>query len=164
MTSSDIWKCHRIVHLESKNILNILTCIGIDRLNHGICLIFPDKSPSGSQWKCSTTYKTGFVSREVLHLLSKLQNWICLKTRQYKTCIVSNTKFEASIRATKLKHWQPHITSETVKIFIQNEKAGLGSAQSRSWCGRSSIGAKPVLVQQVWGRHKASFGAVTKPV
>ena len=36
-------------------------------------------------------YKTGFVSRHVLHLLSKLQNWICPKTGQYKTCIVSNT-------------------------------------------------------------------------
>ena len=45
---------------------------------------------------------------------------------QYKTCIVSNTKLEASIRATKPKPWQSHITSETVKIFIQNEKAGLG--------------------------------------
>ena len=94
-------------------------------------------------------YKTGFVSRQVLHLLSKLQTWICLKTGQYKTCIVSNTKFEASIRATKPKPWQSHIASETVKICIQNEKAGLGSAQSRSWCGRFSICAKPVLVQQV---------------
>ena len=27
-------------------------------------------------------YKTGFVSRQVLHLLSKLQNWICSKTGQ----------------------------------------------------------------------------------
>ena len=94
-------------------------------------------------------YKNGFVSKQVLHLLSKLQNWICLKTGQYKTCIVSNTKIEASIRATKPKPWQSHITSETVKIFIQNEKAGLGSAQSRFWCGRIIIGAKPVLVQQV---------------
>ena len=37
-------------------------------------------------------YKTGLVSRQVLHLLSKLQNWICPKTGQYKTCILSNTK------------------------------------------------------------------------
>ena len=64
-------------------------------------------------------YKTGFVSRQVLHLLSKLQNWICPKTGQYKTCIVSNTKIEASIRATKPKPWQSHLTSETVEIFIQ---------------------------------------------
>ena len=48
-------------------------------------------------------YKTGFVSRQDLHLLSKLQNWICLKTGQYKTCIISNTKIEASARATKPK-------------------------------------------------------------
>ena len=72
-------------------------------------------------------YKTGFVSRQILHLLSKLQNWICLKTGQYKTYIVSNTKIEASIRATKPKSWQSHLTSETVEIFIQNEKAGLVS-------------------------------------
>ena len=37
-------------------------------------------------------YKTCLVSRQVLHLLSKLQNWICSKTGQYKTCLVSNTK------------------------------------------------------------------------
>ena len=36
--------------------------------------------------------KTGLVSRQVLHLLLKLQNWISPKTGQYKTCIVSNTK------------------------------------------------------------------------
>ena len=33
-------------------------------------------------------YKTGLVSRQVLHLLSKLQNWIYPKTGQYKACIV----------------------------------------------------------------------------
>ena len=51
-------------------------------------------------------YKTGFVSRQVLHLLSKLQNWICPKTGQYITCIVSNTKIEACTWATKPKPWQ----------------------------------------------------------
>ena len=76
-------------------------------------------------------YKTGFVSRQVLHLISKLQNWICPKTGQYKTCIVSNTKIQAPIRATKPKPWQSHLTSETVEFFIQNEKAGLMSMQSR---------------------------------
>ena len=70
-------------------------------------------------------YKTVFVSRQVLHLLSKLQNWICPQTGQYKTCIVSNTKIEASILATKPKPWKSHLTPETVEIFIQNEKAGL---------------------------------------
>ena len=94
-------------------------------------------------------YKTGLVSRQVLHLLSKLQNWICPKTGQYKTCIVSNTKIEASIRATKPKPWQSQLTSETVEIFIQNKKAGLVPMQSRFWCGRLSVGTKPVLVQQV---------------
>ena len=87
--------------------------------------------------------KTGFA------LLSKLQNWICPKTGLYKTCLVSNTKIEASIRATKPKPWQSHLTSETVKIFIQNEKAGLVPMQSRFWCGSLSVGTKPVLVQQV---------------
>ena len=38
-------------------------------------------------------YKTCLVSRQVLHLLSKLQNWICSKTGQYKTCLVSNTNY-----------------------------------------------------------------------
>ena len=118
-------------------------------------------------------YKTGFVSRQVLHLLSRLQNWICPKTGQYKTCIVSNTMIEASIRDTKPKPWQSHLTSETVEIFIQNEKAvycrckagfgaaGLGSAQSLFWCGRFMISTnqfwsgrfrddtKPALEQQV---------------
>ena len=36
--------------------------------------------------------------------------------------------------------------------------------QSRFWCGRLSVGTKPVLVEQVYGRHKAGFGASTKPV
>ena len=38
-------------------------------------------------------YKTGFVSRQVLHLLSK----ICHKTGQYKTCIVRLTRCKAQI-------------------------------------------------------------------
>ena len=92
--------------------------------------------------------KTGFISRQVLHLLSKLQNWICPKTGQYKTCIVSITKIEASIRATKPKPWQSHLTSETVEIFIQNEKAGLVPIQSRFWGCRFKIGTKPVLVRR----------------
>ena len=54
-------------------------------------------------------YKTGLVSRQVLH-------WP--KTGQYKACLVSNTKIEASIRANKPKPWQSHITSERVEIFI----------------------------------------------
>ena len=94
-------------------------------------------------------YKTGFVSRQALPLLSKLQNWFCPQTGQYKKCIVSNTKIEATIRATKPKPSQSHLTSETVEISIQNEKAGLVPMQSRFWCGRFRVGAKPVLVQQV---------------
>ena len=78
-------------------------------------------------------YKTGFVP----------------KTDQYKTCIVSNTKIEASIWATKPKPWQSQLTFETVEILIQNEKAGLVSMQSLFWCGRFMVGAKPVLVRQV---------------
>ena len=60
-------------------------------------------------------YKTGLVSRQVLHLLSKLQNWICPKTGQYKPCIVSNTKIEASIRATKPK---PCTSSQSVVLVF----------------------------------------------
>ena len=48
-------------------------------------------------------YITGFVSRQVLHFLSKLQNWISPKTGQYKTRILSNTKIDACTRATKPK-------------------------------------------------------------
>ena len=98
-------------------------------------------------YKTCLDTKNGLISRQVLHLLSKLQNWICPKTGQYKTCIVSNTKIEASIRATKPKPWQSHLTSQTVEIFIQNEKAGLVPMQSR------------FLVRQVEHRHKAGFGA-----
>ena len=76
-------------------------------------------------------YKTGFVPKRV------------------KTCILSNTKIEASIRATKPKPRQSHLTSDTVEIFIQYEKAGLVSTQSRFWCGRFRVGAKPVLVRLV---------------
>ena len=94
-------------------------------------------------------YKTGLISRQVLHRLSKLQNWIWSKTGQYKTCLVSNTKIEASIRAAKPKPWQSHLTSETVEIFIQNGKTGLVPMQSRFWCGMLSVGTKLVLVQQV---------------
>ena len=106
-------------------------------------------------------YKTGFVSRQVLHLLSKLQNWICPKTGQYKTFIISNTKIEASIRATtKPKPWQPHLTSETVEIFIQNEKTGLVSMQSRFWCGRFRVGAKPVWSGRFRDGTKSKIGFV----
>ena len=75
--------------------------------------------------------KTGLVSRQVLHPLSKLQNCIWSKTGRYKTGLVSNTKIEASLRATKPKPWQSNLTSDTVEIFIQNEKAGLVPMQSR---------------------------------
>ena len=91
--------------------------------------------------------KTGLVSGQVLHPLSKLQNWIWSKTGRFKTGLVSNTKIEASLRATKPKPWQSNLTSDTVEIFIQNEKAGLVPMQSRF---RS--------------RHKAGLGAGTKPV
>ena len=74
------------------------------------------------------SYKTCLHTKPVLYqdrFLHFLQNWICSKTGQYKTCIVSNTKIEVSIRATKPKPWKSHLTSEAVQIFIQNEKAGL---------------------------------------
>ena len=65
--------------------------------------------------------KTGLVSRQVLHPLSKLQNWIRSKTGRYKTGLVSNTKIEASLRGTKHKPWQSNLTSDTVEIFIQDQ-------------------------------------------
>ena len=65
--------------------------------------------------------KTGLVSRQVLHPLSKLQNWIRSKTGRYKTGLVTNTKIGASLRGTKHKPWQSNLTSDTVEIFIQDQ-------------------------------------------
>ena len=111
--------------------------------------------------------KTGLVSRQVLHPLSKLQNWIRSKTGRYKTGLVSNTKIEASLRATKHKPWQSNLTSDTVEIFIQNEKAGLVPMQSRFRSRhKAGFGAAGLGTAQswFWNRHKASFGAVSRPV
>ena len=111
--------------------------------------------------------KTGLVSRQVLHPLSKLQNWIWSKTGRYKTGLVSNTKIEASSRATKPKPWQSNLTSDTVEIFIQNEKAGLVPMQSRFRSRhKAGFGAAGLGTAQswFWSRHKASFGAVSRPV
>ena len=111
--------------------------------------------------------KTGLVSRQVLHHLSKLQNWIWSKTGRYKTGLVSNTKIEASLRATKPKPWQSNLTSDTVEIFIQNEKAGLVPIQSRFRSRHNAgFGAAGLGTAQswFWSRHKASFGAVWRPV
>ena len=111
--------------------------------------------------------KTGLVSRQVLHPLSKLQNWIWSKTGRYKTGLVSNTKIEASLRATKPKPWQSNLTSDTVEIFIQNEKAGLVPMQSRFRSRyKAGFGAAGLGTAQswFWSRHKASFGAVSRPL
>ena len=111
--------------------------------------------------------KTGLVSRQVLHPLSKLQNWIWSKTGRYKTGLISNTKIEASLRATKSKPWQSNLTSDTVEIFIQNEKAGLVPMQSRFRSRhKAGFGAAGLGTAQswFWSRHKASFGAVSRPV
>ena len=111
--------------------------------------------------------KTGLVSRQVLHPLSKLQNWIWSKTGRNKTGLVSNTKIEASLRATKPKPWQSNLASDTVEIFIQNEKAGLVPMQSRFRSRhKAGFGAAGLGTAQswFWSRHKASFGAVSRPV
>ena len=111
--------------------------------------------------------KTGLVSRQVLHPLSKLQNWIWSKTGRYKIGLVSNTKIEASLRATKPKPWQSNLTSDTVEIFNQNEKAGLVPMQSRFRSRhKAGFGAAGLGTAQswFWSRHKASFGAVSRPV
>ena len=76
--------------------------------------------------------KTGLVSRQVLHPLSKLQNWIWSKTGRYKTGLVSNTKIEASLRATKPK-------TLTVKPYLWHSR----NIYSK-WKGRFSADAKPV--------------------
>ena len=113
------------------------------------------------------SYKTGLVSRQVLHLLSKLQKWIWPKTGRYKTSLVSNTKIEASKRAIKPKPWQSHLTSDTVEIFTQNEKAGLMPMQSRFRSRhKAGFGAAGLGTAQswFWSRHNASFGAVSRPV
>ena len=89
-------------------------------------------------------YKTGLVSRQVLHLLSKLQNWIFCKTGRYKTGLVSNTKIEASIgllNPNPDSHTLP-LTQSKYLFKMKRQvscrcKAGLGA------------GTKPVLVQQV---------------
>ena len=47
-------------------------------------------------------YKKGFVSRQILHLLSRLLNWICSKTGQFKTYIMSNIKPPAAKPALRL--------------------------------------------------------------
>ena len=76
---------------------------------------------------------------------------------------MSNTKIEASLRATKPKPWQSNLTSDTVKIFIQNEKAGLVPMQSRLRSRhKAGFGAAGLGTAQswFWSRHKASFGAV----
>ena len=125
-----------------------------------------------------TRHRTGFVSKQVLQLLSRLQNWIYPKTCQYKTCIISNTNIVAPSGTTRPKPWPLQLTSETVKIFIKAASlvpvqsrfgaaglvsaqsrfraAGLVSAQSQFWCGRFSVSTKAVLC----GRLSVS----TKPV
>ena len=111
--------------------------------------------------------KTGLVSRQVLHPLSKLQNWIRSKRGRYKTGLVSNTKIEASLRGTKHKPWQSNLTSDTVEIFIQNEKAGLVPMQSRFRSRhKAGFGAAGLGTAQswFWSRHKASLRAVSRPV
>ena len=146
-----------IYHLKKCHILRLLMVI--NTMRNPMMNIFFRIHKTVVKLQNLSWYKTGFVSRQVLHLLSKLQNWICPKTGQYKTCTVSNTKFEASMLAIIPKTWQSHLTSQTVEIFIQNEKAGLVSMQNRFWCGRFRAGTKPVFVLQVYDRHKASFGA-----
>ena len=92
-------------------------------------------------------YKTGFVSRHVLHLLSRLHNWICPKTGQYKTCIVSNTKIEISIRAAQPKPWQSHLTSGTVwdsRYFDLSRIDSFGKSKKHSGYNYFHFNAWPV--------------------
>ena len=136
-------------------------------LHHTITLNNMDLSSTSVRLQNLPWSKTGLVSRQVLHPLSKLQNWIWSKTGRYKTGLVSNTKIEASLRATKPKPWQLNLTSDTVEIFIQNEKAGLVPMQSRFRSRhKADFGAAGLGTAQswFWSRHKASFGAVSRPV
>ena len=64
------------------------------------------------------------------------------------------------MRATKPKPWQSHLTSDTVEIFIQDEKAGLVPMQSRLRSRhKAGFGAAGLGTAQswFWSRHKASF-------
>ena len=133
----------------------ITTNTGTGIVSLGCHLIQPSVRLQNLPWS-----KTGLVSRQVLHPLSKLQNWIWSKTGRYKTGLVSNTKIEASLRATKPKPWQSNLTSDTVEIFIQNEKAGLVPMQSR-FRSRHKVGfgAAGLGTAQswFWSRHKAGL-------
>ena len=94
---------------------------------------------------CAHWYKTGFASRQLLHLLSKQQNWICPKTGQYKVCIVSNTKIEASYKTgqyktcivSNTKSEAPLIAPVAVKWFwgvILAESAVIWARQNTALC------------------------------
>ena len=161
---------YRQTTIESlQTILKRVICAGSSNNGTLLQLSYGDNR---SIWTCVRLqnlpwYKTGLVSRQVSHLLSKLQNWIWPKTGRYKTGLVSNIKIEASIRATKPKPWQSHLTSDTVELFIQNEKAGLVPMQSRLRSRhKAGFGAAGLGTAQswFWSRHKASFGAVSRPV
>ena len=118
--------------------LKLFNTLRRHRLNHGFhtgTTTIPFVRLQNLPW-----YKTGLVSRQVWHLLSKLQNWIWPKTGQYKTCLVSNIQIVASMRATKPKPWQSHLTSETVEIF----KPALCLLQNRL-CARSKTSFVPSL-------------------
>ena len=108
-------------------------------------------------------YKTGLVSRQVLHLLSRLQNWISPQKRQYKTCKVSNTKIDCVYINIYIYFLYIYFLYISIYMYIYICIYGLGMAQScfleqtqsRFWGGwfRSAQ-------SRFWSRHKASFGAV----
>ena len=121
------------IWLSSKTPCGVTRSQWIKKVILKMCLHFPSFSRhlyGTGNWNSSvklqnlTSQKNGFLSRQVLHLLSRMQNCIYPKTGQYKTCIVSNTDIAAHLESTKPKPWQSHLTFETVEIFIKNEKVG----------------------------------------
>ena len=100
-------------------------------------------------------YKTCLDTKPFLY-----QDRFCIFYRSYKTGFVPkrvNTK-PAQYLILRLKPryrlLNPNSDSHTLplrqsKYLFKNEKTGLVPMQSRFWCGRLSVGTKPVLMQQV---------------
>ena len=106
-------------------------------------------------------YKTGLVSRQALHLLSKLQNWICPKSGQYKTCLVSNTKIEAWLRATKPKPWQSRPLQNRICVDPKptTPKRALCLLQNQLRTVPKPAAPKPALCLRSTCRTKTGFAS-----
>ena len=129
VTNDDKWQ----IYIECK------LCVSTwhARVTIGPCPNPP--SPTSVRLQNLPWYKTGLVSRQVLHLLSKLDNWIWPKTGQYKTCIVSNTKIDYI-------YMQSILVFDTMQLLYWHV---LGQIQFCSFDRRckTCLDTKPVLYQ-----------------